>query len=54
MFSIFLILIKLGSLYVTAELCNNLDDYVLVYNHLKNIKKGSLFIIIALNNKLII
>ena len=32
--SILLILVKLGNLYVTAELCNNIDDYVLVYNHI--------------------
>ena len=35
--SIFLILTKLGNLYITAELSLKIDDYVLVYNHLKNL-----------------
>ena len=52
--SILLILVKLGNLYVTAELCNNIDDYVLVYNHIKGIKKagsGTMFILLSLNSK---
>ena len=52
--SILLILVKLGNLYVTAELCNNIDDYVLVYNHIKGIKKagsGTIFILLSLNSK---
>ena len=49
--SILLILLKLGNLYVTAELYNNIDDYVLVYNHIKGIKKGSIFILLSLKSK---
>ena len=49
--SILLILVKLGNLYVTAELYNNIDDYVLVYNHIKGIKKGSIFILLSLKSK---
>ena len=49
--SILLILVKLGNLYVTAELCNNIDDFVLVYNHIKGIKKGSIFILLSLKSK---
>ena len=48
--SIILILTKLGSLYVSAELYNNIDDYVQVYNHIKNITKSSLLIIVLKNN----
>ena len=44
--SILLILVKLGNLYVTTELYTNIDDYVLVYNHIKNIKKNNTFIIL--------
>ena len=51
--SILLILVKLGNLYVTIELNNNIEDYVLVYHYLKYIKKGSILIIGLPNNFLI-
>lgn len=35
--TILLLLFKLGNLYITAELSLKIDDYVLVYNHLKNL-----------------
>lgn len=51
--SVLLILVKLGNLYVTIELNNNIEDYVLVYHYLKYIKKGSILIIGLPNNFLI-
>jgi hypothetical protein len=36
---IILILFKLANLYFSAELYHNIDDYVSVYNHLKNLSK---------------
>ena len=38
-FFILLIIIKLGLIYVHIELSNNIDEYVLVYNHIKKIIK---------------
>nr|YP_010691086.1 LAGLIDADG endonuclease [Phellinus igniarius]WBU93187.1 LAGLIDADG endonuclease [Phellinus igniarius] len=48
--SIVLILFKLGTLYITYELGMNIDDYVLVYNHIKNISKNSIIFIGLQNN----
>lgn len=47
--SVLLILIKLGHIYFSGELANNIDDFVLVYNTLK---KNSLIFLIYLNNKI--
>ena len=49
--SVMLLFVKLGNLYVKKELYNNIDDYVLVYNHIKGIKKGSIFILLSLKSK---
>ena len=51
--SVMLLFVKLGNLYVKKELYNNIDDYVLVYDYIKNIKKGSILIIGLTNNLLI-
>ena len=50
--SVMLIILKLGNLFITAELGYRIDDYVLVYNHFKGINKSSLFIILSLNKNL--
>jgi len=49
--SILLILVKLCNIYFTGHLYNNIDDYVLVYNHLKKNSDVSCLIILLLNNK---
>jgi hypothetical protein len=48
--SILLILLKLGNIYVTAHLYNNIDDYVLVYNHIKKHSDVGCVIILLFNN----
>ena len=50
--SVMLIILKLGNLFITAELGYRIDDYVLVYNHFKGINKSSLFIILSLIKQL--
>jgi LAGLIDADG endonuclease len=42
---ILLIVIKLGNLYISFELSINTDNYVQVYNHLKNTTKTSILIL---------
>jgi hypothetical protein len=46
-----LILIKLVNLFVSYHLYDKIDDYILVYNHLKNIDKNSILLLVF-NNKL--
>jgi len=48
--SFILLIVKLGSIYICAELINNTDDYVQVYNHLKGISKSSI-LLLGLNYK---
>ena len=50
--SILFILIKLGNLYISAELSYNTEDYVQVYNHIKGINKSSILLLLGLNIKL--
>jgi len=40
------ILFKFTNLYFSAELNNNINDYVLIYNHYKNIDKGCMLFFI--------
>ena len=46
-----LLLIKFVHFLISYELYHNIDDFVLVYNHIKGIKKGSIFILLSLKSK---
>jgi len=48
--SFILLIFKLGIIYICAELNNNTDDYVLVYNHIKSISKNYI-LFLGLNTK---
>lgn len=52
--SFIFLIIKIGNIYVSAELCNKIDDYVLVYDHFKNINKSSILLFLGGYNILFI
>ena len=48
---ILLLIMLLGSLFISSHLHENIDDYVLVYNYLKKIDKNSILLVLLSNNK---
>lgn len=44
---------KLLNIYISLELYNNIDDYVVVYNYFKNISKSSISLFIISSNPLL-